>query len=96
MDRPGKTGKVFFGTLLLLALSLFPVSEAAWGLQTQFRKNPAISGIIPEKPMKMQLKRDAQGRYSWTIEGTNVYRMIREDEKFRAYVDRLKKRGKSR
>lgn len=83
--------------LFLLTLSfLLNQAGAASGLQTEFRKDRAVSGVIPEKPVRMELKRDARGRYSWSIQGTNVSRIIRADIRLRSYVDRLEKREKAK
>ena len=79
-----------------ILLFLVILASVAWGQQAEFRKNPAISGIEPAKPLKMELKRDAQGRYSWSIQGSDVKRMIHEDMRFRAYVDWLEKRKKAK
>ena len=81
---------------LFFLFFLFILASSAWGLQPEFKKNPAVSGVAPAKPLKMELKRDVQGRYSWSIQGSDVNRIIREDKKFRAYVNWLEKREKAR
>ncbi|MDA8327293.1 MAG: hypothetical protein M0033_13935 [Nitrospiraceae bacterium] len=81
---------------LFFLFFLLILAGAASGLQTEFRKDRAVSGVIPEKPVRMELKRDARGRYSWSIQGTDVSRIIRADIRLRSYVDRLEKREKAK
>ncbi|MDA8387887.1 MAG: hypothetical protein M0Z58_04380 [Nitrospiraceae bacterium] len=78
--------------ILLLASFLLTLASAAPGFQTGFGKDIAVSGIVPASAVKMVLKRDFQGRYSWSIQGTDFKRIILADRKFRAYVARMEKK----
>lgn len=42
-----------------------------------------IQQVKPEKPVKIKLKRDAQGRYSWELSGDNAEEIVKIDRKLR-------------
>lgn len=42
-----------------------------------------VQGVRPEKPVKIKLKRDNQGRYSWELSGDNPEEIIRVDRRLK-------------
>ena len=71
------------------------------------KRDPVIGGALlakakpKEKPdtqnkntPKFILKRDVDGRYSWVVEGPNVWQVIHGDAELRRYVGRLEKASK--
>ena len=48
-----------------------------------FKKQPEIQQIIPHKPVKIKLKRLANGTYTWDLTGDNVQEIIRIDRELR-------------
>jgi hypothetical protein len=51
--------------------------------KTVFKKEPELAEIKPEKPVKIKLKRNAGGNYSWELSGSDVERVIQADRKLR-------------
>ena len=50
---------------------------------TVFKQIPEIQEIKSQKPVKIKLKRNAKGEYSWDISGSNPEKIIEADKKFR-------------
>ncbi|MCX7792846.1 MAG: hypothetical protein N2257_00350 [Thermodesulfovibrionales bacterium] len=44
---------------------------------------PQVQQVRPEKPVKIKLKRDIQGRYSWELSGDNPEEIIKIDKRLR-------------
>lgn len=44
---------------------------------------PHIQQVRPEKPVKIKVKRDNQGRYSWELSGDNPEEIIRVDRRLK-------------
>lgn len=99
---PGPAGAFLRGAALLLAL-IVPLASCFTGTcraaqAAVFRRDPVIGAQLlqkekekaPEFP-KIILKRGIGGRYSWVVEGTNVWQVMRADEELRQYMDRMKK-----
>ena len=83
--------KIFRGFFIFLFfISLFPSS----GQALDFRRDPKISEVRPPKPVKVHLKRDASGNYSWDITGTDVNAIVRQDRILRKYMKGLEKERK--
>ncbi len=83
-----------FFTLLLNAvlsifLSIFIVSSAfpedAKGFQ--FKKQPEIQYVKPKKPVKIKLKRTAEGKYTWDLTGDNADEIVRVDKRLRKLLN---------
>ncbi len=48
-----------------------------------FKQVAEIKEIKPQKPVKIKLKRNAKGEYSWDINGNNTDEIIKADKKLR-------------
>ncbi len=48
-----------------------------------FRQVPEIQEIKPRKPVKIKLKRNAKGSYSWDIIGNNADEVLETDKKLK-------------
>ena len=48
-----------------------------------FKQIPELQEIKPQKPVKIKLKRNAQGDYSWDLSGNDADKIIKEDKKLR-------------
>ena len=82
--------------IALPAFFLLTLAGAAPGFQPGFHKDIAVSGIAPATAVKTTLKRDFKGRYSWSIQGTDLRRIMLADERLRAYVARMGEKRKTR
>jgi len=49
----------------------------------QFKKQPEIQQVKPKKPVKIKLKRSADGKYTWELTGDDVDEMVRVDTRLR-------------
>ncbi|MEW6213982.1 MAG: hypothetical protein AB1478_02065 [Nitrospirota bacterium] len=49
----------------------------------QFKKQPEIQQVKPKKPVKIKLKRLAEGRYTWELTGDDVNEIVRTDRQLR-------------
>ena len=47
------------------------------------KNDRSLSQIRPQKPVRIELKRNVKGSYSWDIKGDNVNKIIEVDRKLR-------------
>jgi predicted secreted protein len=52
---------------------------------SRFKDVQEIQEIRPERPVKIKLKRNADGEYSWELNGDNAERVIETDKKLKRY-----------
>lgn len=45
-----------------------------------FKQVPEIKEIKPEKPVKIKLKRNSKGDYSWEISGDNAEKILKAEK----------------
>ncbi len=77
--------KCRFGIVLgvLLVLSSWGGAAGAEKSDFQFKKQPEIQQVKPQKPVKIKLHRNAKGEYSWELSGDNVDEIVNTDRKLR-------------
>jgi hypothetical protein len=49
----------------------------------QLKKQPEIQQVKPKKPVKIKLKRSAEGKYTWEITGDDVDEIVKADKRLR-------------
>ncbi len=49
----------------------------------QFKKQPEIQQVKPKKPVKIKLKRSADGKYTWELTGDDVDEIVRADKRLK-------------
>ena len=81
--------------LLVIVLLFFVMScgykgGAEDGTFKEGRDNRILQ-VIPEKPVRIELRRNSKGAYSWSIRGEKADKIISADRKLRAYVKELNK-----
>lgn len=71
--------------IFLILMVLFFVGQPAVAERTdfQFKKQPEIQQIRPQKPVKVKLHRNTKGEYSWELSGDNVDEIVNQDRKLR-------------
>lgn len=76
--------------LVLACIFLFSTSglifTPAYGSEHNsltFKKQPEIQRIKPQKPVKIKLKRLANGSYTWDLTGVDIQEIIRIDRELR-------------
>lgn len=73
--------QIFFVLFLSLFFSVSAFSEEK--ADFQFKKQPEIQQVKPQKPVKIKLHRNAKGEYSWELSGDNVDEIANTDRKLR-------------
>ncbi len=77
---------IFTGILVSLHLILIPVF-CADNKPLQIKKQPEIQQVRPKKPVKIKLKRTAEGKYTWDLTGDDVDELVRADKKLRKLLN---------
>jgi hypothetical protein len=73
---------IFLFVFVLTSLSVSSVfSEVNKDLQ--IRKQPEIQQVKPKKPVRIKLKRTAEGKYSWDLTGDDVDEIVRADKRLK-------------
>jgi hypothetical protein len=49
----------------------------------QIKKQPELQQVKPRKPVKIKLKRSAEGKYTWELSGDDVDEIVRVDKRLR-------------
>lgn len=80
-----KGQKLFLKTVPMILVVLFFAAQsmAAEKADFQFKKQPEIQQVKPQKPVKVKLHRNAKGEYSWELSGDNVDEIVNQDKKLR-------------
>ena len=77
---------LIFWTAIIITI-LFPLYACTNnGLSSEervFKTVPELQEIKPHKPVKIKLKRNAQGEYSWDLSGSEPDQIIEADKKLR-------------
>ncbi len=79
-----------FATLILAASVAVAIIAPASGVFADevFRlsSNRVVSEVMPESPVRVKLKKLADGTYTWEISGTDVKGIIEADSAIRKYI----------
>jgi hypothetical protein len=65
--------------IVFLSGSAFSVENKS----IQIKKQPEIQQIKPKKPVKIKLKRSAEGRYTWELSGDDVDEIVKADKRLK-------------
>ena len=57
------------------------------GQTSVFQKVPEIAEIKPQKPVKIKMKRNAKGDYSWELTGDDADKVIEVDKRLKRSLD---------
>lgn len=74
--------KIFILGLLTVIFIFSPVFSEDKG-SLKFKKQPEIQQVKPQKPVKIKLKRSADGKYSWELAGDDVDELVRTDRRLK-------------
>ena len=74
--------------LLSVAIALIAPATGAMAEDKGFRlsSNQEVSEVVPEVPVRIKLKKLADGTYTWEISGTDVQSIIDADSALRKYI----------
>jgi hypothetical protein len=80
-----KLGESVLKGILPILVVLFFAAQAGAAEKSdfQFKKQPEIQQVRPQKPVKVKLHRNAKGEYSWELSGDNVDEIVNQDMKLR-------------
>ena len=53
----------------------------------QIKKQPQIQQVKPKKPVKIKLKRTADGKYTWDLTGDDADEIYRVDKRLRKLLN---------
>jgi hypothetical protein len=76
--------------LVIAALFLPFTPEPAISADTrtfQVKKQPEIQQVKPRKPVRIKLKRSAEGKYSWDLSGDEVDEVVRADKRLKKLLN---------
>lgn len=71
---------------ILIVVSLILFISAAFSedkANLQIKKQPEIQQTKPKKPVKVHLKRSAEGKYSWELTGDDVDEVVSADKRLK-------------
>lgn len=77
--------RIFYFLLMLLFIhSVQGCTDNATGQNdTAFKQIPELKQIKPERPVKIKLKRNSSGDYSWDLNGDDAGKIIEVNSKLR-------------
>jgi len=53
----------------------------------QIKKQPEMQQVRPKKPVRIRLKRSAEGKYTWELSGDDVDQIIRADSRLKKLLN---------
>ncbi len=69
----------------IIFLSNFAFAEDKKNLQ--IKKQPEIQQVKPKKPVRIRLKRSAEGKYTWDLTGDDVEEIVRADKRLKKLLN---------
>lgn len=79
-----------FAILVVLSFSLFFSLSPVFAVDNktvQIKKQPELQQVKPKKPVKIRLKRSAEGRYTWDLTGDDVDEIVRADKRLKKLLN---------
>lgn len=76
---------IFIRSLISLCIVAF-LSSSVFSAEMkpfQIKKQPELQQVKPRKPVKIKLKRSAEGKYTWELSGDDVDEIVRVDKRLR-------------
>jgi hypothetical protein len=78
------SGTLFFLVFFIsISSAVFTPAYSSEDNGLTFKKQPEIQQIKPQKPVKIKLKRLANGSYTWDLTGDNVQEILRINKELR-------------
>jgi Golgi nucleoside diphosphatase len=72
--------------LLIIIIATFLIIGIVFSLENkpvQVKKQPEIQLIKPKKPVRIKVKRSADGKYTWELTGEDVDEIARADKRLK-------------
>lgn len=75
--------RIFLLTVLFIFVILLGLVFSEDNKNFQFKKQTEIQQVKPKKPVKIKLKRSADGKYTWDLTGNDVDEIVRVDRRLK-------------
>jgi hypothetical protein len=75
--------RLFLLTVLFIFVILLGPVFSEDNKNFQYKKQPEIQQVKPKKPVKIKLKRSAEGKYTWDLTSDDVDEIVRTDRRLR-------------
>lgn len=85
MKKKNSVPVYFLMFLFLTASACSGAGGTAKDEGSAFKSVQEISEISPEKPVKIKLKRNGDGEYSWELSGDDVEQIVETDKRLLKY-----------
>ncbi len=85
--------KLFIQSFIMSFIIVFAIafmSSFAFSVENkniQIKKQPEIQQVKPKKPVKIKLKRSAEGKYTWELSGDDVDEIIKTDKRLKKLLN---------
>jgi hypothetical protein len=82
--------KKTFLVVMALSVSIFLLLHFASAEEKKFlqiKKQPEIQQVRPRKPVRIRLKRSAEGKYTWELSGDDVDQIVRTDKRLKKLLN---------
>jgi type II secretory pathway component PulC len=84
--------KLFIQSFIMSFIIVFSVvflSSFAFSVDKniQIKKQPEIQQVKPKKPVKIKLKRSAEGKYTWELSGDDVDEIVKADKRLKKLLN---------
>jgi hypothetical protein len=82
--------KKFRVCFIALSISIFLFSSVAFSAENkniQIKKQPELQQIKPKKPVRIKLKRSAEGKYTWELSGDDPDDIARADKRLKKLLN---------
>jgi hypothetical protein len=82
--------KKFLFRVAILCVSIFFLLHFASAEEKkifQIKKQPEIQQVRPRKPVKIRLKRSAEGKYTWDLTGDDVDQIVKADKRLKKLLN---------
>ena len=77
--------QAFITVFVVVFLSSFAFSVENKNIQ--IKKQPEIQQVKPKKPVKIKLKRSAEGKYTWELSGDDVDEIVKADKRLKKLLN---------
>ena len=79
----------FFIIVVVMLFSIGCTGRRSNDQTDTFKKSEKedIVQIIPKRPVRIELRRNSKGKYSWTLRGEDTEEIIRVDSRLRNYIN---------
>jgi len=82
---------VLLVSILFIAISACSRSDGG-RQESVFKQEPQIAEIRPQNPVKIKLKRNSDGEYSWELSGDDAEKVLQADRTLKESLNKVNSR----